>query len=611
LSITKFRGCFTYAGPPIVILVGLVLIVGFLYRGQNRSNNVSAEQTAAMLGAPAFTLGSYDVYLGEFRQIFDNLRQQQLQTRSQSGVPAELTPADMLGFYAQALSELVDRAAVMNLAKQRHIDISDDDLAAFVLQMEKDNLNQQQQTFEMIKQFQISSAQQQLAKIKDPNSQAAKAANAQLEKIKAMSFELAFKSQSNGLTPEQYLAFVSDNMERRMADPLFKRSAAAGAAHKAMIDQFAAKVDVSDEALKRSYDKLQYIQIGIQGEGAKAKAEEVLEKIRGGLDFKAAAQEFSSLKDAKGDVNHDPITKSRFDLLSTSTYPPVLDLKPGEVSEVSASMGTAYIYKLLKVVQNVPKEFDSLKGSRLKDYRDRVAAAMMAKEDEKINTDAKKAIKWNDEGIKLLFDFSEFQSKQTDKAVRINTLNKFVADTQNASSELPDIPVLIRYLSLNQLDVEVPEGEAKKKIKSQLLETYGAVLDVAPSVNLRFQYIDELIKAGKGDLALDMLLDNMGAAYPAEAQTEPIVTKVEALLPKAANLATKGSPVVDNIQKEIKTWRTELKENAANKAAEEENRKENAKQEAELKKQEAAKKADSSKQPTPPKPIEKPKAPGG
>lgn len=608
MSITKFRGCFTYAGPPIVIFVGLVLIVGFLYRGRNPSNGASPEQTAAMLGAPAFTLGSYDVYLGEFRQIFDNLRQQQIQSRSQGGTPAELTPADTLGLYAQALSELVDRAAVMNLAKQRHIDISDDDLSAFVLEMEKENMNQQQQTFEMIKQFQISSAQQQLAKIKDPNSQAAKDANAQLERIKAMSFEAAFKSQSQGLTPEQYLASVSDNMEKRLADPLFKRSAAAGAAHKAMIDQFAAKVDVSDEALKRSYDKLQYIQIGIQGEGAKAKAEEVLKKIRGGLDFKAAAKEFSSLKDAKGNVSLDPITQSRFDLLSTSTYPPVLDLKPGEVSEVSASMGTAYIYKLLKVEQNVPKEFDSLKASRMKDYRDRVAAAMMAKEDEKINTDAKKAIKWNDEGIKLLFEFSEFQSKQTDKAVRISTLNKLVTDTQNASSELPDIPVLIRYLCLNQLDVEVPEGEAKKKIKAELLDTYGPLLDVAPSVSLRFQYIDELIKAGKGDPALDMLLDNMGAAYPAEAQTEPIVTKVEALLPKAANLATKGSPVVDNIQKEIKTWRTEF---AENKAAEEENRKENAKQEAELKKQEAAKKADSSKQPTPPKPTEKPKAPGG
>jgi hypothetical protein len=199
-----------------------------------------------------------------------------------------------------------------------------------------------------------------------------------------------------------------------------------------------------------------------------------------------------------------------------------------------------------------------------------------------------------------------------DKVVQLEAI---VEDSQDITSLFPDMAPIVRFAAINLLQVEVKDPEKKKKLDEQLLDTYDRVVEIAPSIELRFQYANALIAAGKGDRALELLLDNVMGATPASDQTEPIVKRVEELLPKAANLATKGNTVVAQVQEEVKLWRQEVEDR---KKEEEELKKQNAAEEAELKKKEAEAKANAPKTTTPipdptpvkPEPIE-PKKPSG
>jgi len=610
LSITKLRGCFSYAGPPVAILVGLVLVVGFLWQGQQDGGAVNQAAGAAM-GPPALTLDGYNIYLGELRNAVQAQRQQLTTQKTQGGQLPELTPAETLGLYTQAASGALDQAVTMVLAKKHGIGVSDEELSNWVVQMQKDQIASSQQTFDMIKQFQVSAAQQRLeaAKKKDANSAETKEAAKALDEVTKMTFEKNFKGQSGGLTPDQYVASLAETLPRRLEDPLFRRAAEAGAASAELTAKYAEKVDTSDEALKKTYDKFVYHQIGITEAGAEAKGAEVLKKIRGGMDFKEAARQFTDLKDAKGNANLDEVTQPRFDLMSNADYAGLLLLKPGEVSEVATIGESAYIYKLIQVKPDVPKDFDKMKQERAKTLKERVSQAEVAKATQAAMEAAEKTAVWKDPAWKLVTDYAQFQQDgPLSKAEKVKMLKDLLARSKDVAADSPDIPVLVRYAVINQLDVELPEGEEKKKLKTDLIDSYSLVIDIAPSTDLRFQYVEELIRVGQGDRALEILLDNAQAAAPPGPQTAPIIARVEKRLPRAANLATKGTDLVDQIQEEITAWRTD---EAESKKADDEIRRENEKQEAELSKKEAAEKAQPPAV-TPPTPAPTPPSnPGG
>ncbi|MBA3725524.1 MAG: peptidyl-prolyl cis-trans isomerase [Armatimonadetes bacterium] len=615
MSITKLRGCFSYAGPPVAILVGLVLIVGFLWQGRQGDRAVNQASEAAM-GPPAFTLDGYNIYQGELRNAVDAQRQQLTMQKTQAGQLPELTPAESLGLYAQAAIGALEQAVAMVLAKKQGIEVSDEELSNWVLHAERDRIAGSQQTFDMIKQFQVSAAQRRIdaAKKKDANSAETKEATKALDEVTKMTFEENFKGQSGGLTPDQYVASLTETLPKRLGDPFFRRAAEAGAANAELNAKYAEKVDTSDGALKKTYDKFVYHQIGITEADADAKASEVLKKIRGGMDFMEAARQFTDLKDAKGNANLDEVTQPRFDLMSNADYAGLLMLKPGEVSEVATIGESAYIYKLAQVKPDVPKDFDKVKQERAKTLKQRVSQAEVAKATKAAMQAAKKNAAWKDPAWKLVTDYAQFQQDAAlSKAEKIKILKDLLARSKDVATDSPDIPVLVRYTVINQLDVELPEGDEKKRLKADLLDSYLLVIDIAPSTDLRFQYAEELIRAGQGDKALEILLDNAQAAAPPGPQTAPIIARVERLLPRAANLATKGTDVVDQVQKEIAAWRTDEVE--SKKAAEEIER-ENKKQEEELRKKEAAEKAKAPeiKPPTatPPTPAPTPPSnPGG
>lgn len=603
-----------YMGTPVLLIVAVLLVVGFLSTPEGCRKEATLGMAAATeLKDPILTVGESKAYASEAATVIENLKNQATQQAIQSGGIPELSPYQYLSIYTEAASNMMQQAAVFELGRLQGIEVSEQDMRDLLLKMGDDVVAGQRQQFELFQSFQIGQLSSDIERLKKdkPKPEDIAAKEKQLADLKAQTFDQAFLQQQ-GVSVSDFAKKQAEEIERRAAqNAAVARSIEATTIQQKLVDKYRASVDTSDAALKASYDKIIYKQIMISGDDTQSKAEEVLTKVRGGLDFDQAAKQFSMLKKPDGTVQLDSTTETRIDMMGDPQKSAMLNLKAGEVSDVATSAGVSYIYKVVAVKPDPPKEFEAGKQERATMLSQQVANAKLNQEVQNLTGEKGEKVKWSDNGFKLLMDYMAAVGAD-DKVARLESI---VTDSQDVTSLFGDIAPIVRFAAINLLQVEVKDAAKKKQLEEQLLETYDRVVEIAPSIELRFQYANALISAGKGDRALELLLDNIMGATPASEQTEPIVVRVEALLPKAANLATKGSTVVAQVQEEVKLWREEL---ANRKKEEEELKKQNAAEEAELRKQEAEEKANAPKttapipEPTPakPAPIE-PKKPSG
>lgn len=601
-----------YLGTPILLLVAIVLVVGFLYTpsGCQKGGSLGAA-ASAQLTDPILSIGESKAYAKEAFTVMENLKNQATQQALQGGGPPELNPYQYLTIYSETATNLMQQAAVFELGRLAKIDVSEQDMRDMLLKMGDDTVAGQRQQFQLFQSFQIGQLSADIEKMKKnkakPEDISAK--EKQLADLKAQTFDQAFLKQQGVSTADFSEKQAKEIEAKAMQDPAIARSIEATTIQQKLIDSYRANVDTSDTALKASYDKIIYKTIMLNGANAKSKAEEVLAKIRGGMDFDEAAKQFSMMKKPDGSVQLDSTTGTRIDMLSDPQRRSLINLKAGEVTDVQSAAGASYIYKLVAVKPDVPKEFEKGKKERAEMLSQQVANARLNEEIVKLTGEKGEKVQWTDNGFNLVTDYLAAVSSD-DKVAR---LEKVIEDSQDVSTQFSDIAPIVRYAAINLLQVEVKDPAKKKQLAEQLLETYDRVVEIAPSIELRFQYVNALLNANKGDRALELLLDNVMAATPASEQTEPIVKHVESLLPKVANRATKGNKLVTEIQEEIKSWRDELasrKEEEAelkkqNAAEEAELKKQNAAEEAELQKQEAAEKAKKQSQPKVPLPEPK------
>jgi len=604
-----------YLGTPVLLIVAILLVVGFLYTPQGCQKDGSLGAAAAsQLKDPILTIGQSKAYADEARAIVENLKNQETQKAIQQGGVPELSPYQYLSIYAEAASNLMQQASVYELGRLSGIEVSEQDMRDMLLKMGDDIVAGQRQQFELFQSFQIGQLSSDIEKAKKakakPEDIAAK--EKQLADLKAQSFDQMFQKQQ-GISVVDFAKKQADDIENRAkTNASIARSIEATTIQQKLVDKYRAGVDTSDNALKASYDKIIYKQIMLSGEDAQSKADEVLKKIRGGLDFTQAAKQFSMMKKPDGSVQLDSTTETRIDMLGDPQKGAILGLKSGEISDVVTSAGMSYIYQLVAIKPDAPKEFESGKKDRAEMLMQQLSNSKLNEEIRKLTGDKGEKVQWTDKGFELLMDYLASVGTE-DKATELQTI---VSDSQDVPTLFDDIPPIVRFAAINLLQVETKDPAKKKQLDEQLLETYDRVVEIAPGIELRFQYANALIAAGRGDRALELLLDNVMGATPAGDQTAPIVKRVEEMLPKAANLAKKGSTVLAQVQEEIKLWH----EDVANRKKEDEDlKKQNAAEEAELKKQEAADKDKAPKttapipEPTPakPEPIEPRKPSGG
>ena len=606
-------------GLPVLVVIAIGLVVGFLAPGGCPGSGGGGSMRSAAgaeFTSPVLAVGESQIYALEAQRVIENLRGQAMeQAASREGAP-ELTPYEFLSMYMQAMSSLARQAAVLELGRQQGIEVDDDAMRSVIVQMNEDMVSQQRQQFDIMQAIQIGPMEAQIEKLKKDKAPADQIANAEkaLAEAKAMTFEKQFQQQTN-MAPQAYVESQTDQIIQSAAgDPVIARSIEATAIQSALNDKYQQGVDTSDTALRGSYDKIVFKQIMLTGDNAEQKAGEVLTKIKGGLDFDQAAKQFSMLKKPDGSVQLDTTIETRIDMLGNDLRSPILGLKVNEVSEVVESAGAAYIYKLVAIRPDVPENFETSKQQRLEQLRAQLVTSKVNEAIMGLVGESGEKVNWLDPGLGLLNEYMNTSGKPDQVAVLEGVLQR-AEDPGN--TVFPDIAPLVKFSVINQLQVEVKDATKKKELEAKLLSAYADVITVAPSIDLRFQYINALIPAGEGDRALELLLDNAIAASTLGEGAEPVMTRVEQLLPKVSNQATKGSETIGQIQEEIKQWRDDI---AERKKEEEEEKKRNAAEEAELKKQEAGAGSAPNTQPSPntpsptpvdPEPIEPPKPGSG
>lgn len=593
MSITKLRGCFSsWFAPLIAVVIGVILVVGFL--SMNAGGRGGQNTAAAPLnqGKVAFKYENQPIYVSELVKAEQNAKQQKIQSKSQQGQLPELGPTDLLEGYEQAVTTGISTAIVEKLVKREGIKVSEDDIPAFIQSEMQSQLNQARSQAQMNVQFQVMMAQStyDAAKKKDPNSKETKDAAAKLDEAKKMSPEQYFIKQLGGKTPEQIIEQSQTEVKQRIeTEPGFKEQLLRQMALQSLMKKIGQSVDTSDQSLKSSYDKLTFQQIILPSD-SKAKADEVYKKIKSGMDFKEAAKQFSTAKDAKGQpiIEGPPI--DRLTAMSAKNYAPLTTAKAGDVTPPYEDAAQLILYKLVSVKPDVPKDFDKNKAQRAETMRTQLVnyklQQIMDAEQKNIAT----KLTWSDEGWRLIFDLFDLRRGDKFKALqgaenkqkRIAAYKDLLERSKSVVADNPEVPALVRYFAVNQLDVEMPPGPEKEKLKAEQLVIYAQVVDIIPSTDLRLQFVQMLMDENKGDEALTQLNEVVRASFPAGPRTEPLVKRVQELLPKASNLATKGSPKIEEVQKQLKQWHEEdaqrKADEAAAKRADEENRKRNQKE---------------------------------
>lgn len=606
MSITKIRN-FMPATCGIVfgIVVVIALVVGmFLAPGQRAINSEWGETPVA------FKVGDYEVKEGEIGAL---IRAEE--SRFAGKIP---TPFETLSAHTRALVNAIDRAIIFRMLEDEGIDFDPNDIEQIkdvAVKKAKEEFDEQMLYVEITLKSQIMNQERELEKMKKEkgvNSKEAKEAEQKLKDLREMTVAQMFKQQT-GMTPEQAFSFLSQNRLAELSSEDVRQTKLKELAQWLIENKYAESVDTSEETIRKSYDFFTYQELLISkanNPDPVKKAEDVLKRIREGMDFGTAVVQFSDRAPAPNQKPEEAGTLT-FDRLTVETNglaDPLFHLKPGEISGVISRPEGAAIYKLVKIEPKIPPNFDRIKNIRAAQMRKYLKMSKFARNFEARLKNTK--FEWKNPAYKVLYDYDglrrgeRFQSLQgaEKREERMAAYREVLNRAKELLGKYPDLMAPVLYACLNQIDIETFPGKEKEKLKEEKLQVYAEISQYIPSPIFRFEYVNLLLDAKQGDAALEQLLEIIRTAYDPTEENKALITQVEQLFPRATNYAKKDSPLIAEIQKELKQW----KENEAEKkrmeaeAAKrlEEERK---KAEQEVKKQEANKQPEKAK--TPPKPA--------
>lgn len=601
MSITKIRkglpaGCGLFFG--IVFIA--VLVIGLI--PNLPGNRGSGEPNEIAVGAVAFKVNGQPVYEGPLKVLIQQGESNILQQKRSSGQQPELTPYDYLDVRVRAFKQASEAAAVAKVAESQGIKVSTEDIAPFMASLAEEQIASIQQNVQMmsgLRTVQIDTLKKQLADLKAAKKEGSpeyKKIEEGLKNLESATEEQMFAQYSQGMTKEQIREMYKEQTDSILAQPALAVSALGDVGRGKLIEKLKSEVDVSEAAVKASYQKFTFDRIDIlsaQTPDPKAKATEVFKKIQGGMDFKSAIAQFSDAKP----IPSSPESLQLLDLQS-SGLGDLSKVKVGSISEPIETESGFIIAKVIKVEPNLPADYAKQIPARAQQMRSQLANYRS----NVLLTEATKTAKYEfeDTGWKLLDQYDDMRngdqfkllSGASNRDKRLKAWLDLVSECENAPEADDQLRVLVRFAAFAQVDAEMPPGPEKEKLAAQRLQIYSDTAQYVEASNFRFELINLQLEAKKGDEALDRLLEIAMTAQDPTPSNRQTISRIEALLPKAANLATKDSPLIQQIQDEIKRWRE----------AEAEQKKQETEQkriEEEAKKAEAAEKAKSAAPKTP------------
>ncbi len=465
MSIEKIRVFLEKSGCAVIvsIIIALVFVFSLINLNCGSKSNVSAQGQALIA-----TIGSYQITEPEVDEKYQQIKQ--MFARWQEGS----NPIQETEIRAHVLTSLIDQGLTRLVAEQHGVKFTDDQIIGEV----------EQELAKSINQFKVQLTLE--GKLKPNSTQ--------------KDFEEFFKKQ----TGKDISTFKKDQIElvkKEIKKPAAKASIEAKLAKEALVKKLAAKIPVEETAVKQSYNTLILKEILFSSsakvnETAKSRAEKTLQEIKSGLSFEDAMKKYGGTTAIEKTAPY-PITyiQSKKDTLG-----PLISLKPGEVSPPIASGPNYALYKLVKVENNLPKDFDQKKAEYFKKYIDTMAA-------EKIQEDLKRVkeehlVKWNSPGYEVLYDYIQTMLHPGQIAQKAEELNKKFeelakkAELAQSSSVGSKTAVLTRYSIIENLWMR-SNPDQRKKLITQKISAINTLLtkEKVESVELRLDltklYLDQ------------------------------------------------------------------------------------------------------------------------
>lgn len=544
MSISKVRGLFEKKGCQVMAyILGFLTIVGLLYTGTCRGMVPGSGGNGASTDPVVMVVGQQKI----------NVSQVELAEKNFQNDPTAAAGDPQVDFLnaVRAIDQIATEAAISNLAKKNGVVVTDAAVTALLVKQKPEFIARQRQDL-------ITAG-----KIKADASEA--------------DFVKAFK-EKNGTTPDEaHKAFI-DNILSKMKDPTSGSTLKVQVEGALLNDLYQTKSTVTIEKLKDSYTsykvkRLMFTDPKMDVEQKKAEAAKALVDLKNGVKFDDAIKKY----DKSGSNVVMPLDKKRVETSDQLKF--LLDLKPGQFSDVREENGTVIIYQLVDVKQELPPDFEKNKETLLKNFK-------VTEANDKLESEIKAYkeggnIQFKDDGFKLAYDlyqlqangFSQGLDKMSAQLKEIATKAKSIQPQTVLGSKLK---TLVRYMAFESyfMGLKPDEQKAEREERTEILRE---VLEDTPSMRLRMDLFDNLVAAEDYESAGETLVDAAKNDVGSDPASVAANNELEARIAQAEKNAKIPKESIEAAKKEVERWKRERAEDEKQREADEKEMKESSK----------------------------------
>lgn len=511
------KGCQVLLG-----VLGVLTIIGLMNTGTcSGLSHLGQQPNQQGAGAVIAQLGDRPILADVIDQAVEQERMQQ---------PGISNPAYEFYTFGTAIDKAVNQAATVILAEQRGLKADETVLKAL-----------------MDKEWARGMEQAKLQLIQN-------------KKLKAGATEKEFVEtfkKENGKTPDELKAARLVELTAQLKDPAQGQQLRDNILSASLADAYQKDANVSLDDLKKSFEnfnvqRLAFDDPKVPKEKRQETAEKALADLKGGLKFEDVAKKYAPGKPIA------PLPYGRGLLENQPDLKIILDLKPGQTSDIIDQLDSPVIYKLVSVTPNLPKDFEKNKNEQLKQYKFQKASEALQKDVEGLKSSK---LKWVDPGVE--FGYDVFRTQNEGFKLGAEGLKKKYEELVDKSAAVkPTTGLGDKMLTLGKFSAFesyfaslTPEQQKEKREdRTTILQD---VLEKSESIDVRMLLYDNLVAAEDWETAGAVLLQAAEYNTGTDENATRAASEIRMRVSKAEGDKKIDKDVLLSVKKELARWEQE------------------------------------------------------
>lgn len=392
-----------------------------------------------------------------------------------------LAPKEQLQQQAGALRGIVGYIVMIDMAKKYGIKASDQDIEKVLSAEIEQELMMEKQRYIMQNKLKAESTEAEFAE--------------------------AFKKETGRDLDQLKEQALSDNMAKIRSGSDLRINPEARAINLPLMEAVQKETQLSDEELKKSYDKFQFKRILLTKGDPAATAKKIEAELKGGLTFERAMDRYS---ETPADPKQKPSDKiepmDRTILRAWDILRPLENLKVGEVSGPITIGDSVSFFKLMGIKNELPEDFEAKKEEKRKEQIATIAAG-------KLQSDvmaAQKSVKieWRLPVYELLYEYGRLVTESLPSEDRLALERKIMDESLKAVTEgdaaQAKLASLLAYVTFDGIYSKASAAE-KTSLDAKKIEIYEAYLLDNEDPQMRLELVKTYQSQKKGMEFADQL----------------------------------------------------------------------------------------------------------